>query len=234
MKIKKSQLKQIIKEELDTVLKEDFKARAAALDAEREYDKVKVSYGAARDDLLEIAEALKLVIDVTEMAKTKGTEMFPRPGSLYPTPYGLETTDQASLKTLLEMVNEGAELLDRGAAAPTPPQVPPVNELNNRSTSLSVANKRVKQVLNEMDELEVEKIDPMLTKPVMAFDFYMDKNYNKSWGTRPVLEQHAYYIHDAIRTLQHPVPEELRDVLYRYSKKGFLAGMWGSDKIKSY
>ena len=126
MKIKKSQLKQIIKEELATVLKEDFKARAAALDAEREYDKVKVSYGAARDDLLEIAEALDLVMKVTDKAKEKGTEIFPRPGSIEPTPYGLKTTDQGSLKALVGMVNEGAERLDRGARAPTPPQVPPV------------------------------------------------------------------------------------------------------------
>ena len=233
MKIKKLQLKQIIEEELNIVLKEDFEARAAALDAKRQYDDLKVTYRETRDNLLEIADALKLVIEVTKMAKTKGTKMFPRPGSIEPTPYGLKTTDYTSLEELANMAEEEATRLARGSRAPMPPQVPPVSESRGKPTSLSLANQRVKQVLSEMDKLKVEKIDPGLTKPVMAFDFYMDKGIDdSSSGTRPALEQHAYYIHDAIRTLGDPVSQKLRNVLHKYSTKGFLAGMWGSNEIK--
>jgi hypothetical protein len=237
MKIAKSILKAIIKEELNIVLREDIKARTAALDAKRQYDKLKVAHREARDDLLEIAEALELVMEVTQMAKDKGTEVFPRPGARKPTPYGLETTDYTSLELLATIAREEATRLAKGSRAPMPPKVPPVNELENRTTSLHNANEKVRRVLNEMDKLKVEKVDTTTRggpSKKMAFDAYMDKGYNDSFsGTRPILEQHAYYIHDAIRTLpRNPIRSDVREELYRYSKKGFLKNMAGSKEIR--
>ena len=232
MKITKSQLKRLIKEELGTFLSEvsieDLEARMVAMDTRRSQDDKKRRHRAVRDDLNEIARALELMFQITAAVKQKGTKAFPRPESRdgSPTPYGLRLRDQPALKELADIVRQYAKHIKNA-------EVEPVNESNyNEATAnLQDTNNRVERILGKINELPAKPVDTTTRggpSEAMAVDAYITgaNNYDEVQET---LKDHARFFEEAVDVIlgENLVPDALADRLTRDIASGFLSKMRG-------
>jgi len=227
MKITKTQLKEIIKEEIDASL-EDLEARMSAMDTRRGDDAKKVKHRGARDDLNEIARALQLMFDLTGAMAQKGTEAF-RNRSVY----GLSVREQPALKELADIVRQYAKHVKDA-------EVEPVNEVDSTweaTESLKAINSRVEHILGKVNDLPAEKVDTSTRggpSEDMAVDAYMTgaDNYDEA---RQILRDQARYLGQAIEAIRHArvIPQAIRDRLANDVDSGFLSGMPGLRESKN-
>ena len=218
MKITKTQLKQIIKEELSSI--EDLEARLAGMDARRDDDTQKVKHRDARDELNEIARTLQQMFELSNLMVQKKSEHFQNT-----TVYGLPIREQGALKELADITREYAKHV-KGAESE------PVTEGrgSGHSEVLRHTNDAVERIIKKVGSLGDELVSgatrggPYERMPV---DMYIDgiDNYDEP---RKVLREQALKLRFAIEYgLDRPVPPGIRDRLKKEIKSGFLSNMRG-------
>tara|TARA_R110002020_G_scaffold295713_4_gene511341 strand:- start:2072 stop:3037 length:966 start_codon:yes stop_codon:yes gene_type:complete len=218
MKIRKKQLKQIIKEELSSI--KDLETRLAGMDARRDTDTKKVKHRGARDELNEIARTLQQMFELSNLMVQKKSEHFQNT-----TVYGLSIREQPALKELADITREYAKHVKDAEAEPVGESMRP-----EASENLRYANDRVDHIINKISSLGDEIVKgstqggPYERMPV---DMYIDgaDNYDEP---RKLLRKQAEKLRLAIvYGLNRPVPPGIRDRLKKEIKLGFLSNVHG-------
>jgi len=227
MKIAKSQLKNIIKEEyykfLSEVSMEDLEARLAGMDTRRDVDAKKVKHRRARDELSEIARTLQQMFELSNAVARKKSEHFQNT-----TVYGLSIREQPALKELADITREYAKHVKDA-------ETEPVSEGRGTeySESLRILNNYVERMIKEINALDDEEIEgatqggPWRAMPV---DRYLEGYMTSSARDTPrnILRDQALKLRLAIKYgLGRPIPQAIRDRLWNEIQSGFLSKMRG-------
>ena len=218
MKIAKSQLKQIVKEELSSL--EDLEARLAGMDTRRDDDTKKIKHRGARDELNEIARTLQQMFELSNAVVNKKSENFQNT-----TVYGLSIREQPALKELADITREYAKHVKDAETEPMGEGMRP-----DASENLRYTNDRVDHIIKKVNELSDEIVHgstrggPYQRMPV---DMYIDgfDNYDEP---REVLREQAEKLRFAIEYgLGRPVPPGIAARLKKEIESGFLSKMHG-------
>jgi hypothetical protein len=222
MQITKSQLKQIIREEISSL--EDLEARLAAMDTRRSDDAKKVKHRAGRDELNEIARTLQQMFELSNLMVQKKSEHFQNT-----TVYGLSIREQPALKELADITREYAKHVKDT-------ETEPVSEgrSSEASENLRYVNNQVGHIIKKVSKLSDEIVHgstrggPYQRMPV---DMYIDgfDNYDEP---RKVLRDQGVKLHMAIKYgLDNNIPKPIRDRLKNEMAAGFLRSMRGQQDI---
>ena len=224
MKITKSQLKNIIKEEcykfLSEVSMEDLETRLAGMDTRRDVDAKKAKHRGARDELNEIARTLQQMFELSNLMVQKKSEHFQDT-----TVYGLSIREQPALKELADISREYAKQVKDTETEPMGESMRP-----DASENLRYVNDQVDHIIKKVGSLGDKEISgstqggPWRAMPV---DRYID-GYGNYDEPLKVLRNQAEKLSMAIEYgLYQPVPRAISNKLQKEIDSGFLSKMYG-------